>query len=274
MLNLVKEIIADPLPMVFAVLVHIVLAAILFISLEYTDLPTPPQANNVVQAVAVDEKEIMAELEKIRAAEEKKEKAEQAKQRKLTAEKEAETRRLAEEKQKREAELARIAAEKARLAEEEAIRQQELKAEQERLAVEAEKRRQEEAEKLRQQEIARAKAELEAAMQAEIAAEQAAKLEEERKRKETERGLYIAAIKSKVQNNWLRPVTATKGMSCQVLVKQIPGGEVIDVEVTQCGDDLFQRSVEAAVRKSSPLPRPSDPEFFERQIIFTFKPEN
>ncbi|VAX00785.1 hypothetical protein MNBD_GAMMA19-1108, partial [hydrothermal vent metagenome] len=52
------------------------------------------------------------------------------------------------------------------------------------------------------------------------------------------------------------------------------GGEVVNVTVTQCvGDDVFRRSVEAAVYKASPLPRPSDPALFERQILFNFKPK-
>jgi colicin import membrane protein len=34
----------------------------------------------------------------------------------------------------------------------------------------------------------------------------------------------------------------------------------------------FQRSVEAAVRKASPLPAPPDPEVFDREIEFVFEP--
>ncbi len=57
-------------------------------------------------------------------------------------------------------------------------------------------------------------------------------------------------------------------------MNQIPGGEVISVTVTQCtGDEVFRRSVEAAVYKASPLPRPSDSALFDRDIVFTFKPK-
>jgi len=88
------------------------------------------------------------------------------------------------------------------------------------------------------------------------------------------RGRYIADIKNKVERNWIRPASARSSSSCKVAVSQIPGGEVVNVTVTQCiGDDVFLRSVEAAVYKASPLPRPSDPALFERQILFNFKPK-
>ena len=57
-------------------------------------------------------------------------------------------------------------------------------------------------------------------------------------------------------------------------MNQIPGGEVIHAKATKCnGDEVFRRSVESAVYKASPLPRPSDPGLFDREIVFTFKPK-
>jgi colicin import membrane protein len=88
------------------------------------------------------------------------------------------------------------------------------------------------------------------------------------------RGQYIADIQNKVERKWIKPPTARQGLSCQVAVKQIPGGEVIDVKVTKCiGDEVFRRSVENAVRRASPLPTPSDPALFDRELVFTFKPK-
>jgi colicin import membrane protein len=107
-----------------------------------------------------------------------------------------------------------------------------------------------------------------------IAQEQAALEAAKQKRLSSLRGRYIADIQNKVQRNWIKPPTARAGASCQVAVNQIPGGEVINVTVTKCvGDEVFRRSVEAAVYKASPLPRPSDPDLFDREIVFTFKPE-
>ncbi len=59
-----------------------------------------------------------------------------------------------------------------------------------------------------------------------------------------------------------------------VHVTQIPGGEVVGVRLGECnGDDVVVRSIEAAVYQSSPRPLPPDPELFERNLRFTFKPE-
>ncbi|MBN4079572.1 cell envelope integrity protein TolA, partial [Beggiatoa alba] len=112
-----------------------------------------------------------------------------------------------------------------------------------------------------------------AARRVELAAEQRRMAAANQKRLNSLRGRYIADIKNKVERNWIRPASAKQGLSCKVAVSQIPGGEVINVTVTQCiGDDVFRRSVETAVHKASPLPRPSDPALFERDILFSFKP--
>jgi colicin import membrane protein len=59
-----------------------------------------------------------------------------------------------------------------------------------------------------------------------------------------------------------------------VLVNQLPGGAVGDVRIGRCnGDDAVRRSIEAAVRRADPLPLPSNPALFERNLRFTFKPE-
>ena len=80
-------------------------------------------------------------------------------------------------------------------------------------------------------------------------------------------------IAKKVENNWLRPVTNTEGESCDVIVTQTMTGEVLGVELKSCtSDNAFQRSVERAVRKASPLPLPPNPDVFDREIYFTFKP--
>ena len=67
-----------------------------------------------------------------------------------------------------------------------------------------------------------------------------------------------------------------KGLSCTVAVKLIPGGEVIDARVVKTsGNAAFDRSVETAVLKASPLPMPSEPGLQQRfrNINFEFKPE-
>ena len=78
-------------------------------------------------------------------------------------------------------------------------------------------------------------------------------------------------IKGKVERNWRRPPAVPTGTQCTVLMVQIPGGEVVDMRLDDCtGGMAFERSVEAAVRKASPLPDPPAPELFDREIEFIF----
>ena len=202
-----------------------------------------------------------AEAEKQRIAALEKKKAE------LKKKQEAEKKRLAELERKRKAEeQARVAAEKKRKAEEEKRR----KAEAERERREAEAARQREIARKKAEAAARAKAEAaarEAELQAQFAAEQDA----------SERGRLIALIREKVQRNWLQPPgTATAGLSCSVQVRLGPSGSVLLANVVQSsGNGAFDRSVEAAVRKSDPLPMPESPrlqaEF--RNLTFVFDPQ-
>ena len=85
---------------------------------------------------------------------------------------------------------------------------------------------------------------------------------------------YIAQIKDKIERNWLRPPGTASGRKCVVRVSQIPGGEVVQAEIqTSSGNIAFDRSVEEAVLRSSPLPVPKDPSLFDRHIVITFEPE-
>ena len=80
--------------------------------------------------------------------------------------------------------------------------------------------------------------------------------------------VYMALIRRKIERNWAAPASASSDLECSVRVRQIPGGEVIGVTILSCnGDDAVRRSVEAAVHRSSPLPEPSDPSLFDRNIL-------
>ncbi len=281
--------------MIYAILVHVALAGVLFVSLEWTDLPSPAQHKvDIVKAVAVNEKAILAELDKLKKAEAKKKKKNKAKQKKLDKQaREAKKKRLREEKRlaklrkertvekkrqkklqkQRKAEEKRIAADRVKKkkelehmkAEQTALKQKRI-SEEKRLADAAAKRKLLDDKRRRDTEAA--------ARRAEFAVEQQRLEAAEQKRLGSLRGQYIADIQNAVQRRWIRPASAKQGLKCKVAVNQIPGGEVINVRVTQCiGDEVFRRSVEAAVYKASPLPRPSDPALFDREIVFTFKPK-
>ena len=55
---------------------------------------------------------------------------------------------------------------------------------------------------------------------------------------------------------------------------ELVGGEIVSAVAVNCsGDAAFARSVEVAVLRSSPLPLPTNPRLFERNLLFNFKPE-
>jgi len=80
--------------------------------------------------------------------------------------------------------------------------------------------------------------------------------------------LYVAQIRQKIERNWSAPASASAEVECSVRVRQVPGGEVVGVTILTCdGDEAVKRSVEAAIYRSSPLPEPSDPSLFDRNIL-------
>ena len=87
------------------------------------------------------------------------------------------------------------------------------------------------------------------------------------------RDRYIALLRNKIQNAWIKPPSATPGVDCLVQVTQVPGGEVTGARVTQCnGDAAVRQSIENAVYRASPLPDPPDPALFERNLSLRFRP--
>ena len=85
---------------------------------------------------------------------------------------------------------------------------------------------------------------------------------------------YLAQIEDKVERNWLRPPGIAMGLRTVVRIGQIPGGEVIAADTVQSsGNVAFDRSVEEAVLRSSPLPAPGDPRAFQRNVLLVFQPD-
>ena len=147
---------------------------------------------------------------------------------------------------------------------EEKERKQREEEEKERKRVEAERQREEDIRRQRE-ENERLRRELEAAARAEeIAAE-------ESRLAAVDSGalaLYMAQIRQKIERNWSAPASADAELKCSVRVRQVRGGEVVGVTIVSCnGDEAVRRSVEAAIYRSSPLPEPSDPNLFDRNIL-------
>ncbi len=86
---------------------------------------------------------------------------------------------------------------------------------------------------------------------------------------------YAALISRKIEQNWRQPLDVASDLSCRVNIKLQSTGKVISVRVLESSGNLsFDRSVETAVRKASPLPVPEDRELFEqfRDLALSFEP--
>ena len=87
---------------------------------------------------------------------------------------------------------------------------------------------------------------------------------------------YAAAIQQAVLNQWIRPDTVPLGQRCRVQIRQIPGGEVIDVNVDPgCPfDEAGRRSLEAAVLRAKPLPYRGFEQVFQRSLTLNFEAQD
>lgn len=83
---------------------------------------------------------------------------------------------------------------------------------------------------------------------------------------------YIAAIQQQVSGQWTRPESVPLGTRCRVVIKQLPGGNVLSAEVQPgCAmDQAGQDSLERAVLKAQPLPYRGFESVFNRTLIFNF----
>jgi len=276
----------NPRAVAYAVLMHLVLLALLVFSLDWTPKITrPPGIKVPIEAELVDQRQLQAIEEKKLAEQRRQEEAEKLRVAEAEQKRKAEARAKTEAEQKRKADAAakvKAEAERKRKAETEAKAKAE--AEQKR---KAEAKAKAEAEQKRKAE-AKAKAEAEQKRKAEAKAKAAEeqrrreadlqaqlKAEQEEARARSALSEYIPYIQDKVQRNWLRPAGSSAGLSCLIRVRLIPGGDVVSATVVRSsGDPLFDRSVETAVLKASPLPLPTDASLFNhfREINFNFEP--
>lgn len=87
------------------------------------------------------------------------------------------------------------------------------------------------------------------------------------------RGRYAAAIQEAVLRQWTRPESIPVGTRCKVVIRQLPGGEVVSAEVQPgCAMDAAgQDSVERAVLKAQPLPYRGYESVFARTLTLNFE---
>lgn len=85
---------------------------------------------------------------------------------------------------------------------------------------------------------------------------------------------WAIALNRHVEKNWVRP-PSTGDFECRVRVQLLPDGTVTNAKIEKsCGSAQLDRSVEDAVYRASPLPKPSDPSVFDRDLTIRFVPES
>jgi colicin import membrane protein len=261
----------------FSVALHVAILAALTLTFHFqntvhvTAAPAPIQGTIVDQSVLRAEQQRKDQEIQRRQKEErdKREAAEQKQREKEAADKRerdrvAEQQRIKEQADREKAEAAKREQEKA--AQEKAAKEKAAKEAQEKQARDDAARKQKEALAAKQ------KAQLDAETQRE-AAQEAARMEAERSGVMDE---YIRQIQDKIARNWNQPVSAKPGLECVIRVVQLPTGDVVDAKVDNAhcnADDAVKRSIEAAVQKATPLPKPPSQAVFDRSLIVTFRPD-
>lgn len=261
---------------------HVVMILVFAISMAYTPAPNlqdSPMLStpdiDIVEAVAVDEAQVQAQVERLqqqrdaeRRAEEQRvaelerraREAEQLRQREAERAAQVQRDRERQERERQQAETqARQAREEAQRAEREReqaaerLRQQQ---EQERQA-EAERQRREQ-ERLEAERQARERAERERQLQERLAAEQESRNRARQQRVLTEVERYQALIRQTIQRNWIVD-SSMRGKSCILNISLASNGFVTNVAVGE-GDRAVCESARAAVLRAGTLPMSDDPD--------------
>ena len=266
---------------VAAVLLHLVLLAVVLVGVYFHPVrrpepvieailvsPKPPKAAAQTAATTPDVPKPEPKVEPkpepkpdpkpdLKQAEEKKLKEQQ-----IAQQKQAELQRKVEQEKALKLQQERELQEKKRLEAEKKLKQME---EQEH------KKQLEEEEKRQKQEQDKRQKELEQQRQQDLS-EMLNKEQEGRTATETSR--WIALITDKIRRNWIRPINSIDNFQCKLFVQILPGGSVVNVKMTEsCGSSVLDESVKRAVLKSDPLPMPTDPSVFDRNLNFTFIPK-
>lgn len=206
---------------------------------------------------AADKPKVVDLTQKKKEAERQKQLAEQKRQQQVKREQqEADAKKKAEAERKRK-EQERKAKEKAKEQAEAERKEQEL----------AERRKQEQIRKQKEQE----------------AFNQALEQEEMQLLEEAyavEAQSYMSAISQRIEQNWSRPPSARNGMECELLIRLVPTGRVINVDVVRSsGNALFDRSAVQAVQKAEQFPVIRDMKLevfnrYYRELNLVFRPQD
>jgi colicin import membrane protein len=252
----------------FSIALHVAIVAALTltfrwpVSMRVASAPAPIQGMIVDPSVLkADQQRKDQEVQRKQREEREKQAAEQKQREKEAADK-RERDRLAEQQRAKE-QADREKAEAAKVAQEKAAKEKAAQEARDKQAREDAARKQKDAAKQKQ---------LDAETQRE-AAQEAARMEAERSGVMDD---YLRQIQNQIARNWNQPLSAKPGLECVIRVVQLPTGDVVDAKVdnSHCnGDDAVKRSIEAAVQKAAPLPKPPSQAVFDRNLIVTFRPD-
>ena len=273
-----KTIKNNPSVLSWAIIIHILAFVAIGVSFKSSDPKISTIKNEkVIEAVAVDESKIQEEINKLKKADKRKKRdqkrlQDKAKKAKRDRKKEEKKLHAIKKKQKQQ----EIVSKNKRIKENKRLATLEKKRKiQEQKQIEAE----EKLSKLEQQRLEKkALLEKEEKQRLEKIA-QKKRATEQKKRAAFEQGevsKFKGLIRSQITRNWIFPASYQKVMNCKVLVRLIPSGDVVSVRIIQSsGNKAFDRSVEMAVNKASPLPVPkSGSGLFDhfREVEFIFDP--
>ncbi len=284
-----------------AIIIHTLLLAIVFFSIDLPDesLLTSSAPENTIQAVALDEQQVLAAISRWKSEQVIENKALRAQQQTLEQKKRdiqktvlKETQSLEQLQKQKDAEQQRLAdIEQQQLLETLALEELKYEKAQEeaRLAREAEEKRQaaelarltQETEEQAEEEEARLASEpkIPAIEQAPLADEQ---LETKRqttaatRQSQSKKRLQKVTLQlqKKIRQHWIRPRYGYySGLSCVIEIRLKPGGVINEVNIIKSSGNLaFDYSATSAIHKASPLRIPHD--LFEafQHFTFTFKP--
>jgi len=86
-------------------------------------------------------------------------------------------------------------------------------------------------------------------------------------------GRYMGQVAARIERAWMRPRSAIAGdiFTCRVRVSQDRAGNVLSMQLQDCGnDDVWRKSLTSAILRASPLSAPPEPWLFTSTITLNF----
>lgn len=240
MLEIFKK---NPRFLVGAIIIHLFFLVLFGIGFHFKSKQrAATAAPKTVEVTMIDERAVKKELDKIKKQQQQKKDLVKRKKEKEKKLKLQQQKRLAEQKKEKQ----RIAL----LEKKEKEKKRKEKKERERKVKEEKRDRAQKEKELKAKMLA--EAEIMKKEQQAVALRQA-----ELKKRQTIIDKYMNLIELKVYQHWIKPPAVSKGLVSELRVKLIPTGEVIDVQLSKSsGDAIYDKSVQAAVKRASPLPLP------------------